>query len=92
MGRLGCEIVDLDYLASLDAARRAMGPNQILLGNLNPVAAFRDVVPLEVTTGFAECHRQAGPRFIVAPGCEVVRDTPVENIQAMVEYARHRQV
>ncbi len=90
MGRLGCEIVDLDYMASLEAARRAMGPDQILLGNLDPVSGFRYVTPTGAAAGFAECHRQAGPRFIVAPGCEVVRDTPVENIQAMVEYARGR--
>lgn len=88
MGRLGCEIVDLDYLASLDAARQAMGHDQILLGNLDPVSAFRYVTPSAVDAGLAECHRQAGARFIVAPGCEVVRDTPVENIQAMVDYAR----
>lgn len=89
MGRLGCDIVDLDYLAPIEAARRAMGPNQILLGNLNPVATCRDASPAEVAAGFAECHHQAGARFIVAPGCEVVRDTPLDNIQAMANYARN---
>lgn len=88
MGRLGCEIVDLDSLASLADARRAMGRDQILLGNLNPVAALRESTPAAVTAALAECHRQAGPRYIVGAGCEVVRDTPVENVQAMVDYAR----
>jgi MtaA/CmuA family methyltransferase len=88
MGRLGCEIVDLDYLASLADARRAMGPDQVLLGNLNPVAAFRDGSPSAVTAALTECHRQAGARFIVGAGCEVVRDTPLENVQAMVDFAR----
>lgn len=88
MGRLGCEIVDLDYQASLADARRTMGAHQILLGNLNPVASLRDSSPAAVTAALAECHRQAGPRFVVGAGCEIVRDTPLENVQAMVEYAR----
>jgi MtaA/CmuA family methyltransferase len=88
MGRLGCEIVDLDYLASIADARRAMGADQILLGNLNPVATLRDSSPPAITAALAECHRQAGARFIVGAGCEVVRDTPLENVQAMIDYAR----
>ncbi len=89
IGRLGCEIVDLDYPASIADARQAMGPGQILLGNINPVAVLRDSSPPTVTAALAECHRQAGSRFIVGAGCEVVRDTPLENFQAMVDYARH---
>ena len=38
MGTLGCELVDIDYMVPLDEARRAMGPGQVLAGNLNPVA------------------------------------------------------
>jgi MtaA/CmuA family methyltransferase len=88
MGRLGCEIVDLDYLASLADARQAMGPGQILLGNLNPVACLRDSSPAVITAALTECHHQSGPRYIVGAGCEVVRDTPLENVQAMVDFAR----
>jgi MtaA/CmuA family methyltransferase len=88
MGRLGCEIVDLDYFTSLAEARAAMGPDQILLGNLNPVADLRDSTPERVTAAIAECHRQAGSRYIVGAGCEVPRDTPRANLQALIEYAR----
>jgi MtaA/CmuA family methyltransferase len=88
MGRLGCEIVDLDYLASLAEARRVMGPDQILLGNLNPVVCLRDSSPAAITAALTECHRQSGPRYIVGAGCEIVRDTPLENIRAMVDFAR----
>ncbi len=90
MGRLGCEIVDLDYLSSLAEARRAMGTDQVLLGNLNPVADLRDCPASAVREGLAECHRQAGGRYIVGAGCEVVRDTPLENVQAMVDFAFKR--
>jgi uroporphyrinogen-III decarboxylase len=65
-----------------------MGPDQILLGNLNPVVCLRDSSPVAITAALTECHRQAGPRYIVGAGCEVVRDTPLENVQAMVDFAR----
>jgi MtaA/CmuA family methyltransferase len=87
MGRLGCEIVDLDYFTSVAKARAAMGPEQILLGNINPVSELRDSTPERITAAFAECHRQAGPRYIVGAGCEVPRDTPPENVRALVQYA-----
>lgn len=88
MGELGCEIVDLDFLAPLDAARREMGERQVLLGNLDPVKALLHSTPELVREAVAECHRQAGSRFIVSAGCEVARDTPQENIRAMGRYAQ----
>jgi uroporphyrinogen-III decarboxylase len=91
MGKLACDIVDLDSLAPISEARHQMGPRQILLGNLNPVAVLRNGDPEVVTNAIAECHRAAGPRFIVGAGCEVPRDTPPENLRALCEYARsHR--
>ena len=88
MGRLGCDIVDLDSLVSLEEARAQMGPQQILLGNLNPVAVIRNGTPEAIRAAVAECHRQAGPRFIVGAGCEIPRDTPPANLAALGEYAR----
>jgi len=88
MGSLGCEIVDLDFMVPLAKAREAMGPQQVLLGNLDPVAALRNGAPQGITAAVAECHRQAGSRYIVGAGCEVVRDTAAENVLAMRDYAR----
>ncbi len=86
MGQLGCAIVDLDFLAPISEARKAMGLQQVLLGNLNPVRVLRDGTPAQVTAETAACHRQAGPRFIVSAGCEVTRDTPQANLRALCEY------
>jgi len=88
IGRLGCEIVDLDWMVPLDEARAAMGPNQVLLGNLDPVGALRTGTPEAVNAEIAECYRQAGARYIVSAGCEVVRDTPLANVHALREFAR----
>ena len=88
MGRLGCEIVDLDFPAPVAEARAQMGPGQVLLGNIHQVKVLRDGTPASVTAAIAECHRQAGAGYIVGAGCEVPRDTPLENVFALRDYAR----
>jgi len=91
MGRLGCEIVDLDFPAPLSEARAKMRPGQVLLGNIHPVRVLRDGNPAAVIEAIAECHRQAGSAYIVGAGCEVPRDTPDANVLALTEYARTHQ-
>jgi uroporphyrinogen-III decarboxylase len=91
MGRLGCDIVDLDSMVPLSEGRQKMGDDQVLLGNIDPVRVLRDGSPESITEAIAECHRQAGPRYIVGAGCEVPRGTPADNVCALTEYARtHR--
>ncbi len=89
MGRLGCEIVDLDHMVSMAAARRAMGPDQVLLGNIDPVSVLRNGTPDTVRAALAQCRDDAAPRHIVGAGCEVVRDTPHENLHAMRLFAEN---
>jgi MtaA/CmuA family methyltransferase len=88
MGRLHCAIVDLDYMVPVADARAAMGPEQILLGNIDPVEQLRNATPDQVMAAIAECHRQAGDRYIIGAGCEVTRDTPLQNVRALTEYAK----
>lgn len=88
IGRLGCELVDLDFMVPVSEARRAMGPRQVLLGNLDPVRVLQNGTPAEVRAVVAECHRQAGPQYIIGAGCEVPRDTPAENFRALIHYAQ----
>jgi len=87
MGRLGCEIVDLDFLADMAQGRAQMGPDQVLLGNIEPVGVLRNQTPEKIHETIAACHKAAGPRYIVGAGCEVPRDTPEANLRALCEYA-----
>jgi MtaA/CmuA family methyltransferase len=88
MGKTGCDMIDLD-LAALSEGREKMGPNQVLLGNIHPVHVLRDGTPESVYAAIGECHRQAGPHYIIGAGCEVPRGTPLENMMALVEYAKN---
>ena len=91
IGKLNCDVVDLDSLAPISEARQKMGPNAVLLGNLNPVAVLRNGDAAGVTAAITACHRQAGPRFIVGAGCEVPRDTPPDNLRALCAYAHNHR-
>ena len=88
MGRLGCHIVDLDFPSPMHEARKAMGEKQILLGNLNPVSVLLEGDVHDVLKGVKKCHQEAGNRFIIGAGCEIPRNTPEENVKALLEYAR----
>jgi MtaA/CmuA family methyltransferase len=88
IARLGCDLVDLDSQVPVHEARAKMGPDQVLIGNLNPVTVIRNGSPQEIRKEIARCHSEAGDRFIIGAGCEIPRDTPAENLQALGEYAR----
>ena len=56
--------------------RAAMGPDQVLLGNIDPVRVLRDGTPGERHAALDACHQAAAPAYIVGAGCEVPRGTP----------------
>jgi len=93
LGTLGCEMVDLDFPAPMDQARALMGSEQTLAGNLDPVRELRDSNPAAIVQSLETLQQQAGARWIVAAGCEVVRDTPHENVRALANFAQnHRAI
>lgn len=88
MGKLHCTFVELDSLAPMSEGREKMGPEQVLLGNIDPVRVLRNGTPAAIYEAVGECHRQTGNRFMVGAGCEVPRDTAPANLQALVRYSR----
>jgi len=92
MGALGCEIVDLDFMVQMSDARAKMGPEQILLGNLNPMRTLLEGTASEVYLELTKCFSDAGPRYIVGAGCEVPRGTPESNLHAMQEFTENTVV
>jgi MtaA/CmuA family methyltransferase len=86
------DLVDLDSMVSVKAARDALGPGRCLAGNINPVADLRNGTPQSVEKGLEACFSDAGrAAYAVAAGCEVPRDTPAENLLAMARFAQaHR--
>jgi MtaA/CmuA family methyltransferase len=88
MGALGCDMVDIDYPVPMEQARSQTGQQQTLAGNLDPVRDLRNGSPETIAQALTALQQLAGVRWIVAAGCEVVRDTPHENMHAMVKFAQ----
>jgi MtaA/CmuA family methyltransferase len=86
--KLGCEIIDVDGpTVAMGRARRAVGEEQVLCGNIDPVRSVHDGTPAAIREQLMQCHLEAGPRYIVAAGCEIPRGTPLENLEAIVNFA-----
>jgi MtaA/CmuA family methyltransferase len=88
--KLGIEIVDIDSLAPFDRARRDAGPDQILLGNIDPVRVLRDGTPGYIYDQLEQCWSIAEPNYIVGAGCEIPRDTAEDNFMTMTRFARDK--
>ncbi len=88
MGKLECDLVDIDYPVDMEQARSQMGPQQTLAGNLDPVRDLRNGTPEAISQKLEKIWRRTDGRWIVGAGCEVVRDTPHENLRAMVKFAQ----
>ena len=84
---LGYDITDIDSPVSLEFARQKMGPDTIILGNIPTVKVMEQGTAEQVREAAAECHRACGERHIISAGCEVPRSTPIENMDALCDYA-----
>ncbi len=84
IARLGCDIVDIDSKVPLPEAREKLGPEQVLLGGIDPVRVLQNGTPEVVVAAVEECLRVAGPNYIIGAGCEVPPDTPPANLRALV--------
>lgn len=88
MGALGCEMVDIDYPVPMDQARTQMGQCQTLAGNMDPVRGLRNGSPETIVQSLEAMQKQVGAQWIVGAGCEVVRDTPHDNLRALATFAK----
>jgi MtaA/CmuA family methyltransferase len=82
---LGVDILDVDHMVDLAAARRAVGPRVVLAGNLDPVAAVMRGTPDSIRDGVRRARDAAGLPFMVAAGCEIPAGTPDANLRALCE-------
>jgi len=86
---VAADVLDLDWMVPLDVARREIGSERVLSGNIDPVRVLRNGSPAGVRQALAGCYSAAGGRrYAVNAGCEVPRDTPPENLAAMRDFAR----
>jgi MtaA/CmuA family methyltransferase len=88
MKKLPVDIFELDFPVDLVHAREALGPDAVILGNVNTVEEMLTGSPEDVYAAAGRCHAISGPNHVVGTGCEVAPETPPENLHALVAYAQ----
>lgn len=91
MGELPADIIELDFPVHLREARKALGPNRVILGNVSTITDLLEGTPESVYEATRRCHKICGRYHIVGSGCEVSPATPPENLRAMLAYAREHK-
>jgi len=90
MAATGAQGLSLDSVVDLAAVAKRIGPDCVLLGNIDPVRIMVNEKPEGVRAAVRQlCQHMAGiENFIVATGCDLPPETPIENIVALVDEAR----
>jgi MtaA/CmuA family methyltransferase len=79
------DLLDVDSLTDLSAARAALGPKCVLAGNLNPVADMMNGTPESIRLKVRECAQKAGAPWVASAGCEIPAATSHANLRALCE-------
>ena len=82
---LPVDVLDVDHLVDLQAARQTMGPGVVLAGNLDPVTVILRGTPSGIRALLKSRVAEAGRPCCVNAGCEIPAGTPVANLKALCE-------
>ena len=86
----GAPALEVDYQNDIAFYKEKTGGQICLQGNIEPSGVLFQGTVEEVRAACRQAIEQGKPgsRFILSSGCEVPRDTPAENLRAMVEAAK----
>ena len=82
---LGIDIIDFDWQVDMELARRLLGSQVTLTGNLDPVENVMRSEPKRIRQELLEIYKKVGNPYFVNAGCEVPVGTPLENLRALCE-------
>lgn len=85
---LGVDVLDVDHMVDLRAARAAVGPRVVLTGNIDPAAGVLRGEPGAIREKMRQCLAEAGAPYMANAGCEIPAGTPEENLMAVCEPIR----
>ena len=84
LAKSGADIIDADWMVNMEEARKTLGNDIWLCGNLDPVSVVQDSSKEGIKEAYRNLRAQnIGDKFIFMAGCEITPFTPIEHIQAM---------
>ena len=80
----GADMVDMDFMVDMDRAADILPRDCCICGNFNPVEIMYAGTPEMVKEATRKCMALSRKNHnFVAPGCEIPKETPVENVLAL---------
>lgn len=91
MVEAGMTNLSLDNIEDLEEAKNSVGDKVTIMGNVKPVDTIKNGNKEDVIFEAKECIKKAydNPKgFILSSGCQIPIDSPIENVQALMDVAR----
>lgn len=85
----GGDVIGVDWRISMDEARRRIGPDRPIQGNLDPTALFAPWRELRAHIDTVLAGAGDAPGYIFNLGQGILPETPVDNVQRLVEYVQN---
>jgi MtaA/CmuA family methyltransferase len=89
LGSLAVDIVDVDWMVDMAAARAAL-PDKPLVANLDPVNAVMKSTPEAIQDALRAVYDTVGNPLMAGAGCEIPAGTKPELLQALCEPIPYR--
>jgi len=80
---LNIDILDIDWQVDPQKALEILGPEVIRCGNIDPRFVLNKNPDEIFSACKLLCDNEKGRKFILSAGCEIIVNTPVENLMAM---------
>lgn len=92
MVNTGADIIDIDYMVDFEKSLQlAMGKCSIS-GNLNPVGLIMQGTPEKIAAETKNILNFPSATSIISSGCEIPKDTPLENIKVISDVVKKTEV
>ena len=85
IAELGADIVDIDWMVDFGYAAETLKGVSAVNGNFDPAAVMLSGTPEIIHDAVLHCLSVGGDNCLISAGCEVPRDTPLENLQAVAK-------
>lgn len=92
--KCGAEGLSLDQLVNLPEFAAKVPEDVVIIGNIDPIYVLGEMSSSEVKEKTLKLLRdmKSYPNFMLAPGCDLIPNTPFENIKAFIDAGKTKLI